>query len=236
MTPALFSFERVTLDGDERPRLDDVSFEVPDRGVSAIAGPSGAGKSSLLRCCNRLEAPRSGIVRYHGEDAAARDPLAHRREVAMVFQRPVLFAGTVTDNLRVADPGASDERIAALLRRAALDEGFAARDAAALSGGEGQRVCLARALATDPHVLLMDEPTSSLDEETAGMLEALMRDLAAGGVPVVLVTHGEDQIARVADRVVRVDRGRITGVEELAGGAARARRRTTDHGSEGRDG
>ena len=213
----------MTLDGDERARLDRVSFEIPDSGVSAIAGPSGAGKSSLLRCCNRLEAPRSGVVRYRGEDVAARDPLAHRREVAMVFQKPVLFPGSVADNLRVAQPDAGDERIAELLSRAALGRGFAGRDAAALSGGEGQRVCLARALATDPHVLLMDEPTSSLDQETTVVLEQLMRDLAAGGVPVVLVTHGEDQIDRVADRVVRVDNGRVTSVEEMGPNAVENR-------------
>ena len=214
MALPLFAFEHVTLPGAERARLDDVDLELPAAGVTAIAGPSGAGKSSLLRCCNRLEAPESGVVRYRGEDIAARDPLEHRREVAMVFQKPVLFAGSVADNLRVADPQADEGRIAELLRRAALDESFAARDAAALSGGEGQRACLARALATDPHALLMDEPTSSLDPEATATLEGLMRELATDGVPVLLVSHGEEQIARVADRVVRMDLGRITGVEE----------------------
>ena len=110
MSEPLFSFEGVSLHGDERPRLDDVSVAFPGRGVTAIAGPSGAGKSSLLRCCNRLEAPDAGVVRYRGADIAGRDPLAHRREVAMVFQAPVLFSGSVADNLRVADPGAGDER------------------------------------------------------------------------------------------------------------------------------
>jgi putative ABC transport system ATP-binding protein len=211
----LFAFEHVSLAGAERPRLDDVQLEISDGGVTAIAGPSGAGKSSLLRCCNRLEAPDAGVVRYRGDDVAGRDPLAHRREVAMVFQKPVLFAGTVADNMRVADPQASGERIAALLGHAALDASFAARDASSISGGEAQRVCLARALATDPHAILMDEPTSSLDAEATATLEALMRQLAAEAVPVLLVSHGEDQIARVADRVVRMDGGRITGVEEL---------------------
>lgn len=221
MATPLFSFEHVTLDGDERPRLADAGLDIPDDGITAIAGPSGAGKSSLLRCCNRLEAPSSGVVRYRGEDIAGRDPLAHRREVAMVFQRPVLFAGSVADNVLVATPGASDERIAELLARAALDESFAARDAAALSGGEGQRVCLARAIATDPSVLLMDEPTSSLDPENVRALELLMLELAAAGVPVVLVTHGENQIGRVADRVVRLAAGRVTEVQELSQSAMR---------------
>ncbi len=200
----------MSVAGDERPRLDDVSVALPDAGITAIAGPSGAGKSTLLRCCNRLEAPDAGTVRYRGEDIAALDPLAHRRAVGMVFQAPVLFPGTVADNLRVADPGAGDERIAGLLRRAALDpEAFAARDADTLSGGEGQRVCLARTLATDPHVILMDEPTSALDADASDELEALMRTLASDGVPVLLVTHDEAQLERVADHVLRLRDGRL---------------------------
>ena len=184
---------------------------LPDAGITAIAGPSGAGKSTLLRCCNRLEAPDAGTVRYRGEDIAALDPLAHRRAVGMVFQAPVLFPGTVADNVRVADPQAGDERVAALLRRAALDpEAFAARDADTLSGGEGQRVCLARTLATDPQVILMDEPTSALDADASTELEALMRALAGDGVPVLLVTHDEAQLERVADHVLRLKDGRPT--------------------------
>ena len=208
----LFTFEHVQVEGDERPRLDDVSVTLPDAGITALAGPSGAGKSTLLRCCNRLEAPTEGTVSYRGDDIAGLDPLAHRRDVGMVFQAPVLFPGSVADNLRVADPGADDERIAGLLRRAALDpEVFAGRDADSLSGGEGQRVCLARTLATDPHVLLMDEPTSALDQAATAELEELMRALAADGVPVVLVTHDEQQLERVADHVLRLRDGHVDG-------------------------
>jgi putative ABC transport system ATP-binding protein len=210
--PPLFSFEHVSVAGDERPRLDDVSVTLPDSGITALAGPSGAGKSTLLRCCNRLEAPQSGTVSYRGKDVATLDPLAHRRAVGMVFQAPVLFPGTVAENLRVADPEADDERVAGLLRRAALDpEVFAGRDADSLSGGEGQRVCLARTLATDPDVLLMDEPTSALDADATEELEQLMRRLAGDGVPVLLVTHDEGQLERVADHVVRLRDGRLAG-------------------------
>ena len=213
--PPLFSFEHVRVDGDERPRLDDVSVTLPAAGITALAGPSGAGKSTLLRCCNRLEAPAAGTVRYRGDDVAGLDPLAHRRKVGMVFQAPIVFAGTVADNIRVADPGADEERIAALLTRAALDPAaFAARDVDSLSGGEAQRACLARALATDPDVLLMDEPTSALDGDATAELEALMRALAGDGVPVVLVTHDEAQLERVADHVLRLRDGRLDGPPE----------------------
>ncbi len=214
----LFRFEAVTVAGADRPRLDAVTLDVPAAGITAIAGPSGAGKSTLLRCCNRLEAPASGVVRYRGEDIAARDPLAHRREVGMVFQRPVVFPGTVADNLRVAAPSASRAELAQLLRRAALNpDEYLDRDAATLSGGEAQRACLARTLATDPHVLLADEPTSALDEAASSQLEQLMRRLADDGVPIVLVTHNEPQLERLADAVVRLDSGRVAAAQGVSG-------------------
>jgi putative ABC transport system ATP-binding protein len=207
---ALFAFDAVTVAGAAaRPRLDAVSVELPDGGVTGVAGPSGAGKSTLLRCCNRLEAPDRGVVRYRGEDLAGRDVLAHRREVGMVFQQPVLFPGTVRDNLLVADPGLDDERAGALLEHAALDTSPLAREAGSLSGGEGQRACLARALATRPRVLLMDEPTSALDRDATLLLERLMRMLVDEGVPVVLVTHDDEQRARVADAVLELRDGRV---------------------------
>jgi putative ABC transport system ATP-binding protein len=208
---ALFAFEQVTVAGVGRPRLDHVTAELPDGGITAVAGPSGAGKSTLLRCCNRLEAPDGGVVRYRGEDLATRDVLAHRREVGMVFQQPVLFPGTVRDNLRVADPELDDAGAAALLQRAALEPGFLDREAGSLSGGEGQRACLARALATRPRVLLMDEPTSALDRDATLLLERLMGELAGDGVPVVLVTHDDEQRARVADAVLELRDGRVAG-------------------------
>ena len=213
----LFHFEDVTVAGADRPRLDAVSLAIPGSGITALAGPSGAGKSTLLRCCNRLEVPSAGVVRYRGEDIAGRDPLAHRREVGMVFQQPVVFPGTVADNLLIADPGASRERLAEVLHRAALDPAeYLDRDASTLSGGEAQRACLARTLATDPRVLLADEPTSALDETATAELERLMRGLAADGVPVLLVTHDEAQLQRLADHVVRLAGGAL-----VPGGKAR---------------
>jgi putative ABC transport system ATP-binding protein len=207
---ALFAFDAVTVAGaGGRPRLDAVTAELPDGGVTAVSGPSGAGKSTLLRCCNRLEAPDAGVVRYRGQDVAGRDVLAHRREVGMVFQQPVLFPGSVRDNLRVADPELDDDRAAELLEHAALDRSFLDREGGSLSGGEGQRACLARALATRPRVLLMDEPTSALDREATLLLERLMRMLVDEGVPVVLVSHDDEQRARVADAVLELRDGRV---------------------------
>jgi putative ABC transport system ATP-binding protein len=204
-----FSFEHVTVAGSSRPRLDDVTAATPDRGVTAVSGPSGAGKSTLLRLGNRLIAPDDGVVRYRGTDLAEVDVLQHRRRVGMVFQRPVLFPGTVRDNLHVAAPGAPDEELRALLERCALRDDVLDREADTLSGGEAQRACLARTLATAPEALLMDEPTASLDAEAASGLERLIRVQAEAGVPVLLVTHDAAQRDRLADHAVELAAGKV---------------------------
>jgi putative ABC transport system ATP-binding protein len=203
---ALFALDAVTVAGVERPRLDAVSLELADGGVTVLQGPSGSGKSTLLRLLNRLEAPDAGTVRYRDQDLAARDVLAHRREVGMVFQAPVLFPGTVADNLAVAHPQDPPER---LLERAGLAPSFLTREAGTLSGGEAQRACLARALGTRPRVLLMDEPTSALDPDATAVIEALTLELAADGIPVVLVSHDAAQAQRLGDRIVRLADGRV---------------------------
>jgi putative ABC transport system ATP-binding protein len=203
---ALFELEEVTVAGAERPRLSGVSLALHDGGITVLQGPSGSGKSTLLRLLNRLAAPDAGTVRYRGEDLAARDVLAHRREVGMVFQAPVLFPGTIADNIAVARPS---DPPSALLERAGLPASFLEREVGTLSGGEAQRACLARALGTGPRVLLMDEPTSALDHDATLTIEHLARTLADDGVPIILVSHDREQSARLGDRVVALHEGRL---------------------------
>ncbi len=206
--PSAFVFRAVTVDSAAGPILRHVDAEVPDAGVTVVAGPSGAGKSTLLRLCNRLEVPTHGQVRYRDRDIADLGPLALRREVGMVFQRPALFAGTVADNLRVAAPDASDDELAATLERVALDQRLIDRPAASLSGGEAQRMSLARTLITGPQVLLADEPTAALDARPRLAFERLTRSLADNGLTVVWVTHDLDQLNRLADHVLVLVGGR----------------------------
>jgi putative ABC transport system ATP-binding protein len=177
--------------------------------VTVLVGPSGSGKSTLLRCCNRLEVPESGRVCFRGDDVGGLDPLHLRRRVGMVFQRPTPFSGTVADNLHVAEPGLTDHAGELALERVGLGGAFLGRDARELSGGEAQRVCLARTLVTRPEVVLMDEVTSSVDPAATRGLEGLARALAATGVPVVWVTHDLEQMHRLADHVLVVIDGRI---------------------------
>jgi putative ABC transport system ATP-binding protein len=208
-TGPLFAFEGVSLVTDGRPRLVDVDVEVPDRAVTVIVGASGSGKSSLLRLGNRLEVPTTGVVRFRGEDLAVVDVRAHRRRVGMLFQRPTPFAGTVRENLRVARPDLVDADAISLLERVGLGPDFLDRQADRISGGESQRMCLARTLATMPEVLLADEATSSLDPEATARLERLAIALRDTGIPVVWVTQEPEQIDRIADHALKVTAGRV---------------------------
>jgi len=205
----LFSFEGVAIDGVARPRLDDIWLTVRPGRITVIVGPSGAGKSTLLRCCNRLEVPDRGRLLYAGHDVALLEPRALRCSVGMVFQRPVLFPGTVRSNLLAARQEATEAACAAALEAAELGTDFLDRSVDELSGGEAQRACIARALMLEPSVLLADEPTSSLDEAAARQVEQTVRSLIAGGRSVLWVTHDRAQAERLADDLVVMDAGRV---------------------------
>ncbi len=207
----LFSFEGVVVEVGGTRILDGVDAEVPPGGVTCLVGRSGSGKSTLLRLCNRLEVATAGVVRFRDADVLTLDPLGHRRRVGMVFQRPTPFPGTVRDNLLVARPAADEGALATALDRAALGPAFLDRVADELSGGEAQRVCLARTLVSDPEVLLMDEPTSALDADATAVLEELACGLACAErpVPVVWVTHDRAQVERIAEHCLVVEDGKV---------------------------
>lgn len=210
-----FELREVTTGPADAPILRSVSVELPCRGITALAGPSGAGKSSLLRLLNRLDDPRAGTVTWDGRDLSSWEPVDLRRRVGMVFQRAPVFAGTVFDNLRVAAPAIELSAAAAALHRVGLDPALADRVAGELSGGEAQRMCFARAMLTDPAVLLADEPTSSLDGASRRTVEALAADLASGGTPIVWVSHDVEQLRRLAEHVVVLVEGRVAAVGTL---------------------
>ncbi|OBJ86834.1 phosphate ABC transporter ATP-binding protein [Mycobacterium sp. 1245852.3] len=212
----MFEFLDVVVERQGVRALNGLTAAIPAHGVTAVFGPSGSGKSTLLRLCNRLELPTSGRVSFYGSDIVALDPLWLRRRVGMCFQRPTPFPGTVADNLRAADPDAPDARMRETLARVALSGSWLDRDVAGLSGGEAQRVCLARTLMAGPQVLLLDEPTSAVDTEAAEVIERAVRELAADGTPALWVTHNAAQVARAADRVLRLESGRSQGLGPVA--------------------
>jgi len=187
--------------------------------IHGVMGPSGAGKSTLLRLLNLLERPTAGRILYRGRDVHAYRPrLELQRRMAMVFQKPVLFDGTVYENvaygLRVRGVRGLEAagKVDDALRRVGLEPLRRAR-ALTLSGGEAQRVAMARALVLEPDVLLLDEPTSNLDPNNVALLEGLIRGASGGnGTAVVLVTHNVFQAQRLADQVVFLYEGQV--VEE----------------------
>ena len=201
--------------------LDGVDLVIERGRLTVIAGPSGSGKSTLLRLCNRLEVPTSGQVLLDGVDIASIDPLALRRRAAMVFQRPVVFAGTALDNLHVARPDLGLEDATAALAGVGLDGSMLDRQADDLSGGEAQRLCIARSLLTEPEILLMDEATSALDVDARLAVEQLTRSLGDRGLTVIWVTHDLEQAERLADRLVVVVDGRVVGDDAAAEAVAR---------------
>jgi putative ABC transport system ATP-binding protein len=206
----LFRFESVgVVAPDGTPILRDVDLDLPADRTTVIVGPSGAGKSTLLRLCNRLEVPSVGRVSFRGTPLDEIDPRAHRRRVGMVFQRPTTFPGSVGDNLLVADPDADHDAQHDVLEAVGLDGDLHGREADALSGGEAQRLCIARALLTRPEVLLLDEPTSSLDEDARDEVERMADRQRDRGVTLVWITHDQAQAARRGEHVVAMADGRV---------------------------
>jgi putative ABC transport system ATP-binding protein len=188
--------------------LDGVSASFGVGRCTAVAGPSGSGKSTLLRLLDRLEEPHSGRVLLHGQDLRSYDVLALRRRVGLLQQAPVLLGATVVEDLSVGRAVSADEALA-LLARVGLDGLALDRPTASLSGGEAQRLCLARALAVGPEVLLLDEPTSALDAVAARAVERVVRSLVDDGLTAVLVSHDLESARRLADDVVVLRGGRV---------------------------
>ena len=186
-----------------RTVLDIGRLEVNAGEVLALVGPSGAGKSTLLRLLNFLETPTAGTILYQGKAITGHVPLEIRRQVTMVFQRPALRRATVRENVAyglrlrgISLDGAVDE----MMERLGLLP-FARQPAHTLSGGEMQRVAVARALLVKPRVLLLDEPTANLDPYNVGLIEEIIRaDNAARGTTIILATHNIFQARRLAQR------------------------------------
>ncbi len=198
--------------------LDDISEHIKPGEKVVIIGPSGSGKSTFLRCLNLMEYPTSGTITFNG--VATTDPKTDinlvRQQMGMVFQHFNLFPNmTILKNITLAPvrtkrmtKAQAEERAMQLLRRVGLEDKANAYPAQ-LSGGQKQRIAIVRALAMDPQVILFDEPTSALDPEMVGEVLAVMKELAAEGMTMVVVTHEMGFAREVSDRVMFMDGGKI---------------------------
>ncbi|MFW6237923.1 MAG: ABC transporter ATP-binding protein, partial [Halanaerobiales bacterium] len=180
--------------------------------ITCIVGKSGGGKTTLLKLLNNMISPDSGIIRYRGRDLEDYDPLALRREVLMLPQNPVMFPGTIRDNFcRTLDYTESDfsgeESFHMLLDKVGLEMDLDSR-ADRLSGGEKQRVALARVLLLEPEVLLLDEPSSSLDEDTeAAIIRMVVDYIGEKEGTLVMVTHSRSVAGRYGDVIITLGDG-----------------------------
>ncbi|HYH59294.1 MAG TPA: phosphate ABC transporter ATP-binding protein PstB [Thermoleophilaceae bacterium] len=213
-TEAVFELADVQVSYGEKVAVQGITFDVYKERITALIGPSGCGKSTLIRCLNRMNdlipgAAVSGKILYHGEDlyGAHVDPVQARKRIGMVFQKPNPFPKSIYDNIAFGPrvlgmEGDMDEIVERALRRGALWDEVKDRlktNAFGMSGGQQQRLCIARCLAIEPDVILMDEPCSALDPISTGRIEDLMLELRAN-YSIVIVTHNMQQAARVSDK------------------------------------
>jgi tungstate transport system ATP-binding protein len=203
-----FQAEGLTFEAEGKRLLDSVSLTLPKGGVTAVIGANGAGKSLLLRLCHGLLQPSAGSVRWHAGDGT----MAGRKRHAMVFQRPVMLRRSTRANLvhalRASGAADTSRKAGEALQRFGLQE-IAERPARLLSGGEQQRLALARAWALEPEVLFLDEPSSQLDPGATRQIEQIIATLAAEGITIVMATHDLGQARRLSGRILFLHRGRL---------------------------
>ena len=210
---AIFTLQDVAVRYGGVPAVENVTFDLLKNDITAFIGPSGCGKSTLLRCLNRMNdlipsASVHGSVRYHDQDLYAPDidPVQVRKRIGMVFQKPNPFPKSIYENIAFGPrvlgmKGDMDEIVETALRKGALWDEVKDRlktNAFGMSGGQQQRLCIARTMAVEPDVILMDEPCSALDPISTGAIEELMLELKQN-YSIVIVTHNMQQAARVSD-------------------------------------
>ncbi|MFB3765917.1 MAG: phosphate ABC transporter ATP-binding protein [Methanotrichaceae archaeon] len=195
--------------------LKNINLNVENGDILALIGPTGSGKTTLLKIIDLLEAPSFGNILFDGIDmiaAGENERLKARRRMAMVFQKPVMFKGSVLKNvlygLKIRGKDGTD--LAKDVLHAVGLSGYEDRDASTLSGGEMQRTALARALVTEPELLLLDEPTANLDPKTAASIEKIISGLPGQGATVIMATHNMLQSRRLAERVAMLIDGGLT--------------------------
>jgi tungstate transport system ATP-binding protein len=201
------SVESLSFESDGKRLLDDVSFTLPKGGITTIIGPNGAGKSLSLRLCHGLLIPSSGSVRWQTDRLHT-----GRKMHAMVFQRPVMLRRSARDNIlhALAAIGANDAntKTDAALTRFGLSA-YAKQPARLMSGGEQQRLAIARAWALEPEVMFLDEPSSQLDPGATRQIEEIIASLAADGMTILMSSHDLGQARRLSERILFFNKGQL---------------------------
>ena len=205
----------IRKDYDGKPVLKDCSYAFGGSGAYVLMGPNGCGKSTLLRICSLLERPDGGDLLFQDNDAPLVQDIALRRRMTLVLPRTGVFNTSVFSNvaygLKVRDtrPAELEQKVLSALAFVGLDY-KKRQNALTLSSGETQRLGIARALAIDPQILFLDEPTASVDEENTAIIETIIGNLKKDGrTMVIMTTHDRDQAARLADQLLVIERGAL---------------------------
>ncbi|MFX0172809.1 MAG: ATP-binding cassette domain-containing protein [Candidatus Hodarchaeota archaeon] len=205
--------DNVSFEIESNQILRNISVKIDRKGITGIIGPSGSGKSTFLRLLNRLISASTGRINLEGKDYDKIPIRELRKRIGLVQQRPYLFPETVRDNLtygpRIWGNNLSEQDLEKLLEKVALPKDFLDKKVQNLSGGEQQRVSVARSLANNPEILLLDEPTSSLDIISEEILENTIKKLSQDGIKIIIVTHSLEQTNRLTDQLLFLKDGKF---------------------------
>jgi putative ABC transport system ATP-binding protein len=208
----LLLMENIAVNYDNSPIFESFNLSLNKHETLGLTGPSGCGKSTILRVAVDLVTPSEGTVTFEGRNVCDWNPIELRRRMILVTQEPSMFAGSVRDNLlwglRVHGLSADDAQLEEILEEVVLWPSLLEKNAQNLSGGQKQRVSIARALLLTPDVLLLDEPSSALDEESSlAVEEAINQLLNEREIGVIIVTHNKEQAERFTSRVIEMKGG-----------------------------
>lgn len=208
----MLELKHVAFTAGKKKILQDVSFSLAEHEFLTLVGPSGCGKSTTLKLIASLISPTSGEILYSGKNISMIDPIYYRREVSYCFQEPSLFGKTVRDNLifpyQIRKQKVDEQRLITLLKEVDLGEDFLDKNITSLSGGEKQRVAMIRNLVFLPKILLLDEVTTGLDDQSKEIVHGLIKQVSQSGVTILQVTHDQTEI-QAAKETIHMQKGGI---------------------------